>query len=424
MGKIAIVGTLDTKESEAFFLKEQLESLGHEVIVMDVSCKESHPSIANPDLKQEYFLKKGNITADELSNLDRNSAVQLLSKVLENELISLQKSGDIDGVIGYGGSVGSELICKAFNGLPITFPKLIGSTVVNIVLKNCKNNITLFPSPVDFINGKRLNLLEKKFLKSVASAAASMVEKSPEVTSQIFITQMGTTTKCVSFCRDILQSKGYETVAFHAAGPGGDAFEEFIDAGFAEGVLDITTAEISNNFLGGIARTRNKRLVASIKRRLPTIICPGSLGNIVFEGPGTKNIPSKFKSRKFYYHNPGVTLMRIDKSESVQIGKIIADRINEAEAPTKVIIPMKGWGEYDKKGGVKTVDYYGRPTDMEWYAQEADSSFVETLEKYLNKRNPNIELIKVERHINDQKFATTICSLFIEMMERRIKYED
>ena len=38
MGKIAVIGTLDTKESEALFLREQLESLGHEVTVMDMSC--------------------------------------------------------------------------------------------------------------------------------------------------------------------------------------------------------------------------------------------------------------------------------------------------------------------------------------------------------------------------------------------------
>lgn len=414
MGKIAVIGTLDTKESEALFLREQLESLGHEVIVMDISCKESHPSLAEHDLKQEYFLKKGNIAVAELNNLDRNSAVQLLSKILENELISLQNTGDIDGVIGYGGSVGSELICKALNNLPLTFPKIIATTVENMVLKICENNITLFPSPVDFTNGKRLNLLEEIFFKSVASAAAAMVEHPEVLTSQIFMTQMGITTKCVYFCRDLLQSKSYDTVAFHVAGPGGDAFEELTDAGLAEGVLDITTADISNNFLGGIAHTRHKRLAASIKRRLPTIICPGALEAIVFEGPGTENIPSKFKGRKFYYHNPGVTLMRIDKSESIQIGEIIASRMNEAEAPTKFIIPLRGWSEYDKEGSVKVVDYNGRKTDIEWFNQEADLAFADSLRKHI--KNSNIELIEVDAHINDKKFAETICTTLLGMM--------
>ena len=413
MGKIAVIGTLDTKESEALFLREKLESLGHEVIVMDMSCKESHPSIADPDLKQEYFLKKGNITVDKLNNLDRNSAVQLLSKILENELISLQSSGDIDGVIGYGGSVGSELICKALNNLPLAFPKIIATTVENMVLKICENNITLFPSPVDFVNGKRLNQLEKIFFKSVASAAAAMVERPAVLTSQIFMTQMGTTTKCVYFCRDLLQSKGYDTVVFHTAGPGGDTFEEFTDAGFAQGVLDITTAEISNNLLGGIACTRHKRLTASIKRRLPTIICPGALEAVVFQGPGTENVPSKFKGRKFYYHHPGVTLMRIDKPESILIGEIIAARMNEAEAPAKFIIPLRGWSEYDKEGLVKAVDYNGRETDGGWFDQEADLAFVDSLRKHI--KNSNVDLIEVDAHLNDKKLAETICTTLLGM---------
>lgn len=93
MGRIAVVGTLDTKESEVPFLREQLESLGHEMIVIDMSCKESHPSLADYNLKQEYFLKRGNIAVAELNNLDRNSAVQLLSKILENELIPYKVPG-------------------------------------------------------------------------------------------------------------------------------------------------------------------------------------------------------------------------------------------------------------------------------------------------------------------------------------------
>ena len=228
---------------------------------------------------------------------------------------------------------------------------------------------------------------------------------------------MGITTKCASLCYNIIEKRGYEPVSFHTAGQGGDTFEELIRAGAATGVLDITTSEISNNYVGGIARTENDRLSGSIQRKVPCIICPGALDAVVFEGPGTKNIPSKFKNRYFFCHNPGITLMRIDKNESTKIGEIFAFRINKAKAPAKIVIPLKGWSEYDSSEGPKMIDYEERLTDIGWYNNEADMLFIKSLKKNLDRNNPNMEMIELERNINDPEFSETISKLIFESIE-------
>jgi len=421
MKKLALLGTLDTKESEALYLKNQIESLDYKVIMIDISCHESHPLSLKPDFDQEYILKKGNITVERLNDMKRNSAVRVLSKIVGEILSSLQKSGKISGVVGYGGSVGSRLVYEAMKDLPFMFPKILVTTVSNIVSKYEGNkNILLFPSPVDFSGGKEINSFEKKILNSVVTLTISLIESNllekPDRPS-VFLSQMGITTKCASLCYNIIEKRGYEPVSFHTAGQGGDTFEELIRAGAATGVLDITTSEVSNNYIGGVARTENKRLNGSIQRKVPCVICPGALDAVVFEGPGTKNVPLKFKHRQFFYHNPGITLMRINKYESAQIGEIFASRINKAKSPVKVVVPLRGWSEYDSPEGPKMIDYEEQLTNIKWYDNEADSWFAGSLKKQIDKNNPNVEIIEVENHINDPKFAETICKLIFESIE-------
>ncbi|MBW1999325.1 MAG: Tm-1-like ATP-binding domain-containing protein [Deltaproteobacteria bacterium] len=68
MGKrIALVATLDTKGPEPLYLKERIESKGHHVLVIDVSCT-SHTS-ENADISNNEVAKAADSNMSNVSKM-------------------------------------------------------------------------------------------------------------------------------------------------------------------------------------------------------------------------------------------------------------------------------------------------------------------------------------------------------------------
>ena len=51
-------------------------------------------------------------------------------------------------------------------------------------------------------------------------------------------------------------------------------------------------------------------------------------------------VPEKFRGRRFYQHNPTVTLMRTTPEENDELGKEIAHKASAAQGPTAVLVPL------------------------------------------------------------------------------------
>jgi uncharacterized protein (UPF0261 family) len=130
-----------------------------------------------------------------------------------------------------------------------------------------------------------------------------------------------------------------------------------------------------------------------------------------------ETVPQQFSKRKFYYHNPKVTLMRTTKEECLELGKLVAIKVNKSKGPTVVLIPMKGFSEYDKLGGVKTVSYSGEETHLSWHDAEADMAFVSSLRNHIDNFKPNVEIIEVDQHINEPTMAHLSASILVDMMK-------
>lgn len=420
---IAILGTLDTKECEAFYLKDRIRLEGCDALIIDVSSMPSYPSLGEPDIKQEEVAETAGTTIMRVSKMERGAAAEVMGKGAANIVKELYNAEKIHGAIGYGGSFGVTVVAPALRALPIGFPKYIVTTSVEGAVKFMGiKDIGVISSIADLAGGKTVNKIEAKILANAAGAIAGMVRaRSPKIVEKptVIATQMGVTTPCTLKCKSLLEERGYEMIAFHAIGVGGKTVEALIEDGFAAGVLDVTLAEISNELVGGVCAAGPDRLTAAGRRGVPQVICPGALDMVNFWGPETANVPKKFKNRRFYYHNPMVTLMRVNKKESAQLGKIIAQKVNQARGSTAIVIPLKGWCAYDVAGGVKTVDYYGKPTGKAWYDPKADAAFVEALERHLELSKPNIDLLKVDKHINDPEFASLIVSLLDDMIKGR-----
>ena len=119
--------------------------------------------------------------------------------------------------------------------------------------------------------------------------------------------------------RERLEEKGYEVLVFHATGTGGLTMESFIADGLIHGVLDITTTELADELVGGILTAGRDRLTAAGLHGVPQVISLGALDMVNFGPPDT--VPEKFKGRRFYQHNPAVTLMRTTPAGKRQAGQ-------------------------------------------------------------------------------------------------------
>jgi len=63
---------------------------------------------------------------------------------------------------------------------------------------------------------------------------------------------MGGINRAVFSAQKILEDKGFEVVAFHTVGTGGQALEDAVQQGLIHGVLDLVTHEVMDHLYGGI----------------------------------------------------------------------------------------------------------------------------------------------------------------------------
>jgi uncharacterized protein (UPF0261 family) len=211
----------------------------------------------------------------------------------------------------------------------------------------------------------------------------------------------GVTTPCVNAARQHLETAGYEVLVFHATGTGGQTMESFIRDGLLQGVLDLTTTELADELVGGILTAGPDRLTEAALRGVPQVISLGALDMVNFGPPET--VPAKFASRRFYQHNPTVTLMRTTPEENDKLGKEIAQKASAARGPTAVLAPLRG---------VSAIDREGQPF---WWP-EADTALFQSLRHWLS---PQVRLLELDLHINDPAFARTAAETLLEMLRKK-----
>ena len=209
----------------------------------------------------------------------------------------------------------------------------------------------------------------------------------------------GVTTPCVTAARRRLEEKGYEVVVFHATGSGGQAMEQLIQDGAFEGVLDITTTELADEFVGGVLSAGPHRLEAAGRNSIPQVVCPGAIDMVNF-GP-MDSVPNRFQGRTLYVHNPTVTLMRTTPEECAEIGRITATKLNSAGGPVTVVIPLQG---------VSAIDKAGEP----FYSPKALAAYRRALKETLSS---SVKLVELDAHINDEDFSRATSDLLLESLQ-------
>ena len=396
---IVCIATLDTKGLEIQYIKEIIEQRGHRVLLIDDGILGD--PIVPTDIKREEVAKAAGSSLKEVRAIANEAkAVETMAEGLGKILKELYRSGKLDGVISIGGGMGTIMATAAMRELPIGVPKLVVSTKVaqSGVAKEYMGakDITMVSSVADIAG---LNRLTRKIAANAAGAIVGMVEtREIEVPDNplVVMTMNGTTTKCGSKVMSILEREKYEVIVFHSIGVGGWALEEFVRNEPVKGVIELGLNEIGNELFGGLATAGPNRLEAAGEKGVLQIITPASVDFINFLGPET--VPPKFRNRRLIFHNPQATTVRLIDDEMRSLAGVIAEKLNHAKGPVKVLIPLRGFSSWDQQG-------------KDFYNPEVDKIFIDSLKDRLH---PSIMVSEIDAHINDDRFVDVVVEEFMK----------
>jgi uncharacterized protein (UPF0261 family) len=399
---VLLIGTLDTKGTEILFVRDLLRAAGLPIIVVDGGVQ-PHPHSA--EVSADTVFRAAGTTLDAVRRAgDRGAAVTASARGVAKLAAAKHARGEVAGILGLGGSAGTTIGTAAMRVLPFGVPKLMVSTLASGQVRPYVGvrDILMMNSVVD-VSG--LNRISRTVFANAANAMIGMVRAGnaelgvrsadrPLVAATMF----GVTTPCVEAARRDMEAAGYEVLVFHATGVGGETMESFIGDGLIQGVLDITTTELADELVGGILSAGPNRLTAAAMRGVPQVISVGALDMVNFGPPDT--VPEKFRGRRFYQHNPSVTLMRTTPDENDRLGKEIAHKASAARGPTAVLVPLRGVSALDRDGGP-------------FWWPEADRALVDSLRLWMI---PHVKVIEVDLHINDPEFARIAAETLLGML--------
>ncbi len=399
MATIAVLGTFDTKGHEHAFVAQCIRKLGHETLLIDVGTG-GDPQVT-PDISREEVAGAGELPLAELmARGDRGECVAAMAEAAPKLLEQLCREGRIDGVISLGGGGGTAIATAAMRVLPVGFPKLMVSTLAsgNTAHYMGTKDITMMPSIVDVAG---LNRIARTIFSRAAGAICGMASVEVDLSEDrpiIVASMFGNTTECINAAIPMLERAGYEVLVFHATGAGGRAMESLIESGMVAGVLDVTTTEWADELVGGTLTAGPQRLEAAGKTGVPAIVVPGCLDMVNFGAEDS--VPRRFAERKFYIHNPQVTLMRTSVDESRELGRVLANKLNAYTGPVTVLIPRQA---------ISVIGAKGEP----FHDAEADAALFDALTGALSDR---IEVRWLDCRINDPEFARACVEALLENM--------
>jgi uncharacterized protein (UPF0261 family) len=407
MPAVALIGTLDTKGDEIAYVRDRLAALRVSAVVVDSGIL-GKPGIAADVTRHEVARAAGHALADVQGAGSRGAAVALMREGVREIVVRLFADGRIHGVLCLGGAEGALLGATAMQALPVGVPKLLVSPCASGRRRFGdlvgESDICVMHSVVDILG---LNGISRPIFDNAAAAMAGMVNDAGSALGTlgehcVGITMLGQTTPGVMRLREGLIRAGHEPVIFHANGVGGPAMEHLCEEGALQGVVDYTLSELANSLMDGIHSTGPDRLRVAGRLGLPQVVVPGCV-DFFNQGP-MDTVPERYAGRKRYFHNPVATLVRLDRDEEARLGGLVAERLNEAVGPVRVVAPTRGFSLADAEGG-------------DLWDPVADGAFLDALSGALR---PDIPFEAVDAPVDDHEFADLVGERYLSLVAETV----
>lgn len=396
---VVLLVTLDTKGQEAHYVKEIIEGRGLRCLVVDPGVR-GEP-LFPADVSREQVAAAVGANVQTLAEArDRGKAADIMGQGAAKIVLDLYQRGELQGLLAIGGGTGSSIANPALAALPLGVPKMCVSTRSSFDYQASfeRKDVTVVFSVTDVLG---LNPILRQVLSNAAGAIGGMVEQGPVPASErpvVAMTSMGVTTPAAERCRELLLERGYEVIVFHASGAGGVSFEDLIRQRAVSAVLDLSPSSLPDDLVGRAPMMDPPRLSAAASTGIPQVVIPGALD---FAGFRKGEIPEKYQERLIYYHTPTTALMRTNVDENRTLGRWLGERVGKSVGPAVVLIPKRGFSDYDYEGRV-------------FWDPAADQAFVDAVQASIGE---NVPVEQVDLHVNDPEFA----QVAVDTLERVIK---
>ncbi len=405
--QIAVVATMDTKGLESDFIRSEIERFGGTACLIDIGVV-GEPK-TNVDYSNQMVVEAAGEDFEKLrQSPTRQEASPIMIRGTAKILLDKIAAGEIQAVVGLGGTQGTPNCAQIFQQLPYGFPKIILSTIASGDTKGFMDikDITMMPSVADILG---LNPFSRKILSNLAGAAYGMaaserkIEKSKEASAFIGMTNLGVLTDGANVALELFEKAGFEVIVFHAVGTGGRAMEQMMREGLLTAVFDYALGEIADGCYDCLRAATDERLTVAAELGLPQVICPGGAEHLGIWVDEADSVPDDYKNHQYVFHNPYVFVPRLNSEEIVKVGETIGQRLSGVKGDCCFMIPEKGVSRYSVEGG-SLVD------------RESDAAFFNAIESSLPG---TIELQRHPLGAEDPEFVKLAVNKLISMIQAK-----
>ncbi len=387
---ILVIGTYDTKDGELNFVCDCIRKLGGDVISMDVSVL-GDPSQPTEISKHDVARAAGKTIQDAIASGDENSAMQIMAEGAAKLTAELHAGGRIDGIIGLGGTMGTDLVLDCCKALPIGVPKYVVSTVAFSGLI-APDRLSADIQMILWAGGLYgLNDICMATLSQAAGAvwgAAQAVVRPDQDRPVIGMSSLGSSAlHYMVHLRQPLIDRGFSVAVFHATGMGGMALESLASQGYFAAVLDFTVQELANLMVGSLVNAGADRMLAAGRTGTPVIAAP-AFGDMI-DFPAWQPVPERFRDRPFHAHNRLIASASLSGEERRELARDVAERLKQAKGPVEFLLPTRGIHAWDVEG-------------MPAHDPEGLAAMVDEYKKVMT--DP-VKLHVLDCHINDMEFT-------------------
>jgi uncharacterized protein (UPF0261 family) len=391
--------TLDTKRAEARFVRDVLEAHGVEVTHLDASIRSVVEGGA--EIGPEAVAAAAGSTVDQVRALKHEGKCQAVMTQGAIEIAAgLQRRGEIAGVIGVGGSMGTTLATAVMRSLPYGMPKLMISTMASGFTRPFvgTRDILMLNSVCDIAG---LNTITREVFRNGAIAIAAMAREYEAVVAAarplVLMSTLSTTDKCSVRIREALTAEGYEVMVFHTLGNGGMTLDDIVRERDVAAVVDLSLVEINDFLQGGLCSAGPDRAKAALQKGVPTVFAPGNIDFMV-AGP-IEQARLQFPGKRYHMHNAALTAVRAEAPELSALADHMAGLIRDAQGPVSFFVPLRGFSAHDSEEG-----------------HLHDPSLPPVFASRLGQVMPaGVPVIPIDCHINDAPFADAIILRVLEL---------
>lgn len=400
MATIAVLGTLDTKGIVHQFLVDRIRRRGHQALLIDASLRGDPQVVA--DISRSEVLERAGVEPLSLA-VNQRRAAAIMGRCVGVVLKQLFLEGKLDGVVSVGGRCGMRVMGRAVSGLPFGLPCVLGSHAIHEAADEIRGSKDVLLLRC-LLEPDALNRVVRPFLSRAVGAVCGMAHSrvlEREVTARPLIVGscFGHSETTFDRIKKHLTNAGYDVVVFSQKGAGGRIMDSVISSGIAVGVMDLSTTDVADAVVGGVFAADPARLEAAGRRGIPAVVVPGGVDMVNLK---RGDIPKEFEGRLTMAR--GLSLvMRSSALECWEIGRRLAEKLNEYTGPVTLCLPLKG---------VSALSAPGKP----FHDPDADRALFESLARYSNK---HVEILRIKTTSEDAPFAEECALALLENIKRQ-----